>query len=57
MKFVFGVIVGWVLFHPLDEDNKFDRAVQEKIRAGGKTLTDGLRNWVENGTKPKEGTE
>lgn len=57
MKFVFGVVVGWVLFHPLDEDNKFDRAVQEKIRAGGKTLTDGLRNWVENGTKPKEGTE
>ena len=47
MKFVFGVAVGYWLFHPLDENNKFDRATLKLVRNGGKKITDFVAKRVE----------
>lgn len=40
MKFAIGVAVGYFLFHPLDENSKFDRATLKAVKSGGKKLTD-----------------
>ncbi len=35
MKFVFGVAVGYFLFHPVKEDSKFDQAIIKGLQKGG----------------------
>jgi len=40
MKFVIGVAVGWLLFHPLKKDSKFDRATEKTLRDGGRKAAD-----------------
>jgi hypothetical protein len=35
VKFAIGVAVGWFLFHPINENSKFDQATVKWMRNGG----------------------
>lgn len=50
MKFAFGVVVGYLLFHPLKDDSKFDQATLKTVRSAGDKLTDFITKKLEKVT-------
>jgi hypothetical protein len=47
VKFVIGVVVGWWVFHPYNENSKLDRASVKMVQKGGEKLTDFVLKQVD----------
>lgn len=39
MKFIFGVAIGYCLFHPYNENSKLDRATLKVVQKGAEKLS------------------